>query len=222
MKNFQDRIKEYEKIFDEYANKYSKKEKSYKTIKGKLPVLISAPHSVRQLRNGKIKERELYTGAIVVEIANQSNCFAIYKIFNNQDDANYDVENNEYKEEVLKIIKENDIKLFIDIHGADDNDIFDIDIGTNNYNNLNGKKEIVNSFENICKEKGINKIGIDEKFKADTFHTITKTVAANTNIPSIQIEITRKYRKIDQISDMKKIIESIIQLINQYKEKEKL
>lgn len=208
------RIEKYKEIFDEYNQKYDRNQKSYEVIEGNIPILISAPHSVRQLRNGKIKGKDLNTGPIVIEIANQTKCFAIYKLFNNQDDANYDIEKNDYKEEVLKIISENNIKLFLDIHGAKDTNEFDIDIGTDNYNNLNGKREVIKKFIQVCNKNGIDNIGIDKKFKANTLHTITKTVAVNTNIPCMQIEITKKYRIIDDIENMEKVIKSIEEFIN--------
>ena len=211
-----DRIKKYNEIFDEYKNQYDKTKISFRTIQGEVPVLISAPHSVRQLRNGKIKGKDLYTGPIVMEIANQTQCYAIYKIFNNQDDANYDIENNEYKEKVLEIIKQRDIQLFIDIHGASDNDEFDIDIGTDDYKNLNEKKEVLEKFIQLCNKNGIYKIGIDKKFKANTLHTITKTVAINTKIPCMQIELTRKYRSIEDFEKMRKIIDIIVELIKDF------
>lgn len=213
-----DRIKKYNEIFDEYKNQYDKTKKSFRTIQGEVPVLISAPHSVRQLRNGKIKGKDLYTGPIVMEIANQTKCYAIYKIFNNQDDANYDIENNEYKEKVLEIIKQRNVQLFIDIHGASNNDEFDIDIGTDNYRNLNGKKEVLEKFIQLCNKNGIYKIGIDKKFKASTLHTITKTVATNTKIPCMQIELTRKYRNIEDFEKMKKIIDIMVELIKDFYE----
>ena len=105
------------KKFDEF-NKENEKNKSFETIKGKIPILISAPHSVRQIRNGKIKGKDIYTGPIVIILQKEADCYSIYKTKNNNDDANYDIENNTYKEEILKIIEENQIKLLLDIHGA--------------------------------------------------------------------------------------------------------
>ena len=46
------------KKFDEFSKK-NEKNKSFETIKGKIPILISAPHSVRQIRNGKIKVKDI-------------------------------------------------------------------------------------------------------------------------------------------------------------------
>ena len=217
MDNLLQRIEKYNKIMEKYEKTHDKKDKSYKIIYGEIPILISAPHSVRQLRNGKIKKTDLYTGPIVLEIANKTKCYAIYKTYNNNDDANYNIQHNEYKKEVLKIIKEKNIKLFLDIHGAADTEEFEIDIGTDNLKSLKGQREILEKFIQICDKKGIYKIGIGKKFKADTLHTITKTISSKTEIPAMQIEITKKYRDLNQIENMKKIIEYIKELITEFK-----
>ena len=83
----------------------------------------------------------------------ETNCYCIYKTKNNNDDANYDLENNNYKEELLKIINKNKIKLLLDIHGASDKYGFGIDIATDNEINLNDK-------EIVLKILKLNGIGI--------------------------------------------------------------
>lgn len=209
MENLKQRIESYNKKFDEYENKPLKEEQTFEVIEGKIPVLLSAPHSVRQLREGKIKGKDRYTGAITIELAKQTNSFAIYKTYNNQDDASYDIENNEYKEKVLELINKHNIKVFLDIHGAKDTDEFDVDIGTDEKKNLNGKTQILENLIKNLNEKGITKIGIDKKFKACTMHTLTKKIASSTNIACMQIEITRKYRDLEQVEKMEKIINAI-------------
>lgn len=209
MENLKQRIESYNKKFDEYENKPLKEEQTFEVIEGKIPVLLSAPHSVRQLREGKIKGKDRYTGAITIELAKQTNSFAIYKTYNNQDDASYDIENNEYKEKVLELIDKHNIKVFLDIHGAKDTDEFDVDIGTDEKRNLNGKTQILENLIKNLKEKGITKIGIDKKFKACTMHTLTKKIVSSTNIACMQIEITRKYRDLEQVEKMEKIINAI-------------
>ena len=210
MENLKQRIQRYNKIFDEYQNK---QKESFKTIEGKIPVLISAPHSVRQLREGKIKGKDQLTGAMVIEIAKQTQCFGMYKTHNNQDDASYDIENNNYKEKVLQIIYENQIQIFLDIHGAKNTEQFDVDIGTDEKRNLNGKTEILNNLIKELKRNEIKNIGIDKKFKANTLHTLTKKIAINTNIACMQIEFTKKYRDINQIQNLEKALNAIINWI---------
>ena len=216
MENLKQRIESYNKKFDEYENKLLKEEQTFEVIEGKIPVLLSAPHSVRQLREGKIKGKDRYTGAITIELAKQTNSFAIYKTYNNQDDASYDIENNEYKEKVLELINKHNIKVFLDIHGAKDTDEFDVDIGTDEKRNLNGKTQILENLIKNLKEKGITKIGIDKKFKACTMHTLTKKIASSTNIACMQIEITRKYRDLEQVEKMEKVINAIKSWIQEF------
>lgn len=208
MESLKQRIEKYNEKFDQYQNQ-SSKEKSFEVLEGKIPVLISAPHSVRQLREGKIKAKDRYTGAIAIELAKSTNSFAIYKTYNNQDDASYDIENNEYKEKVLELIYKHNIKVFLDIHGAKDTEEFDIDIGTDGKRNLNGKVQILEKLVKNLKEKGITKLGIDQKFKACTMHTLTKKIATNTDIACMQIEITKKYRNLEDIEKMQKVINAI-------------
>lgn len=217
MESLKQRIEQYNKKFDQYQNHPSKEEKSFEVLEGKIPVLLSAPHSVRQLREGKIKAKDRYTGAIAIELAKMTNSFAIYKTYNNQDDASYDIENNEYKERALELINKYDIKLFLDIHGAKDNDEFDIDIGTDGKRNLNGKMQMLEGLVKNLKEKGITKIGIDKKFKACTMHTLTKKIATNTDVACMQIEITKKYRDLEQMEKMQKVIKAIKSYIQEFK-----
>jgi len=215
LESLKQRIEKYNEKFDQYQNQ-SSKEKSFEVREGKIPVLISAPHSVRQLREGKIKAKDRYTGAIAIELAKSTNSFAIYKTYNNQDDASYDIENNEYKEKVLELISKNNIKLFLDIHGAKDTEEFDIDIGTDGKRNLNGKVQILEKLVKNLKEKGITKTGIDQKFKACTMHTLTKKIATNTDIACMQIEITKKYRNLEDIEKMQKVINVIKACIQEF------
>ena len=78
--------------------------RAFEVIEGQVPIIISAPHCVQQIRNGKIKSSEGETGAIAQYLAEKTQCYGIYKIYNNNDDANYDIENNPYKEQIIHMI----------------------------------------------------------------------------------------------------------------------
>lgn len=200
------------KKFDEFS-KENEKNKSFETIKGKMPILISAPHSVRQIRNGKIKGKDIYTGPIAIVLQQETNCHCIYKTKNNNDDANYDIENNTYKQEILKIIKQNNIKLLLDIHGASDEHGFGVDIATGERKNLNGNEKAIEILVGILKKHNIENIEIDKVFKAKSIHTICKTIAEKTSIPCIEIEIAKKFRDINNFSNISKIIEALKEYI---------
>ena len=86
--------------FDEFK---ANTNKSFDILKGKEKVFLSAPHSVRQLRNGIIKGKDSCTGTIAITLQKAINCYCIYKTKNCDDDANYDIENNSILEATFEI-----------------------------------------------------------------------------------------------------------------------
>lgn len=203
------KLEEKIQYYNEKILKYQNKKIPYKVIKGNVNILLSAPHCIEHTRNGKELRAEGETGAIVQLIADEVKCWCILKTYNNQEDANYDLENNLYKEEIIKIIKENDIQILVDFHGADNSNQFDIEIGTDNGNNLCGKEEYLNSLIQTFKEKGINNIQVDTKFKASSIHTISKTIAETMQIPCIQLEIVGKYRYNKNEDGIQKLVQAL-------------
>ena len=186
MNKIKERIEKFNhELYDNEKNRLNNKEKSFRVIKGNIPVIISAPHSVKQLREGRVKGAEYQTGAIASILSEETSCFAIYKTYNNQDDANYDMENNEYKEEIKKIIKENDIRILLDIHGAKDEHNFDIDLGTAYGENINNNIEILKRLKNYFKKYKIENVTENKTFKADSIRTISKYINKETKIQCI-------------------------------------
>ena len=181
------------KKFDEYNEKNAE---SFKYIKGKEKIILSAPHSVSQIRNGRIKGKDIATGAIAISLQKSLNCYCIYKTRNDNDDANYDIEKNPYKDKLLEIIEKENIKFLLDIHGAKASQGFDIDIATNDLKNINGKTEYVTDFINLGKKYGINNITVDKVFKASTLHTIAYTISEKLKIPCLEIELSKEYRDV--------------------------
>ena len=210
-------IKRITKFNDELYSKEKirlrNKEKSFRVINGKIPIIVSAPHTVRQLRKGKIKGAEYQTGAIVNILVEETGCFAIYKTYNNQDDANYDIENNEYKEEIKHIVKENNIKLVLDIHGARNEYRFDIDLGTSCGENINNNIEIVKKLKECFKRNEIKNITENKMFKADSIRTISKYINKETKVPCIQLEVSWKYRDLNNLDNIKRLIKALEEFI---------
>lgn len=62
---------------------------NYRVILGKVPILVSAPHAVRQLREGMLKERDGMTGGIVEYLCEELGVFGIVRIWEAGDDPNY-------------------------------------------------------------------------------------------------------------------------------------
>lgn len=212
-------------FYNNKINKIGKLQKirnrqAFKIEKGKIPVVISAPHCVEQTRNGKIKRAEGETGAIAQKIAKDLNCYVIYKTYNNQDDANYDIENNSYKKDLKQLIIDKKINLLIDLHGAKMESDFDVEIGTDNGKNISGKSYIIKELKQILKKNGITNITENQKFKASSEHTISKYIHEETKIICIQLEVTGKYRYIKNIEGINKLVNGIEEFIKWYKRNE--
>lgn len=196
------------------GNKINHTNHHYTVISGEIPILLSAPHAVNQGRDGKIKKADIHTGGITEYLCKKCNCYGIIRNYNELDDPNYDNfgVGLAYKEQILKIVKEKNIKLVLDIHGCNSQHNFDFDIGTNNKKNLNGQEKIVKILKDTLNT--IGKTEIDNYFKASLDGNISKYISHNSNIPSIQLEISSKFRTEKQyleqfIMSLQKVIETI-------------
>lgn len=199
---FKDEILKYES--SNYNNPYIMKI-------GLLPVIITAPHGVKQKKeDGTIKLSEPFTKAIAMYVANNLNTSFLIKTKDTGIDANSD--NKEvFKETLLQIIKTQNIKLLIDLHGSKKERDFDIEFGT--LNNLSADYSTVKELEDAFKEHGIKNVLYNDPFKGGG---ITRYIYGNTDIDVIQIEINRKFRDIDNIDNLKKVCDSLIAFIKQY------
>lgn len=203
-----------------YNNKIIQNEnKLFEIEEGTVPIMLSAPHCVPQTRNGIIKAKEGETGAIVQILAKKTGCYAIFKTSHRNDDANYDIDKNVYKENLREIIKRENIKLLLDFHGAKNENTFDVEIGTDEGKNINQENGIVIELKEKLKHQGIFNIVENQKFKASSIHTISKYIHETTNIPCIQLEITGRYRHIEYLDGIKKLIIGMEEFIETMKEK---
>ena len=215
---------EFDKIIlldQEYTANQNNGEKitgsNFRIINGNIPVLLSAPHSVKTVRENRLKSSDILTGGIVEYICQQCNAFGITRIFNNNDDPNYYNTGTslEYKNAVTDLINSNNIRFMLDIHGCSDEHKFEIEIGTNHGTNLNNP----NTSKIIC--NALSKIALvseDTLFSAPSPANISNYVHAHTNIDCIQIEICRGIRTDPQrlmqfIDTFSKLISDLCQAV---------
>lgn len=183
---------------------------NFKIINGSIPIILSAPHAVKQNRNGIIKEEDKLTGAIVEYLCTKTGANGIIRTCNWNDDPNYENKGNalKYKETILQLIKDKNIKLLIDIHGCNNKHGFDIEFGVSNGENINYDNTYLEIFEqNFSK---IGKVVIDKEFLAKSEGTVSKFINKNSKIQCIQIEISRKYRK-EQLIETLVAFENVIE-----------
>jgi len=181
--------------------------------KGSIPILFSAPHTMEQTKDdGSTKCAEVFTKAIALYLNKYFDTSYIIKIKDTGMDSNRD-NHDDYKEALLNFVKENDIKLVIDLHGSKKERDFDIEFGT--LNNLTSDYSTIKELEESFTENGITNIKHNDPFKGGA---ITQYLYNLKEVDAVQLEINGKYRDIDNIENIEKIIKALSNFINQYNE----
>ena len=161
--------------------------KDHFIINGTNRILISAPHGVSQVRLGKHKVAEIGSLSTALYIKENTNCSLIAKTKNNNDDANFD-EDSLYKNSIKFLIKNNNIKYIIDIHGLGANRDCDINLGTHLGNNIQRDINAFNLLNNLLMSNGY-KVSIDQPFMAGR-QTISGSIKNEfSNVWTLQCEI---------------------------------
>lgn len=180
----------YDYIESYFINELEKELIGHKIEGGKNQIILTAPHSVSQIREGLSKKGEFRTGLIVKELKRLTDCHIAYKTRNNNDDANYDKECL-FKKELISYIKTNNIKLLLDFHISSPEREFEIDIGTGHLRNIQERDDIL-----LCLYKQLNNlyndVRMDDTFTAANPYTVSAFLSRALCIPSIQIEINWK------------------------------
>lgn len=192
---------------------------SFKILEGTKKILISCPHSIDQIRNGMLKPREIYSGAIGKLIHESTGAHLIYKYHNDGIDDNF-VLHTKYKRSIGELIKENDIKIVIDIHGmvGSHSKRFRgdfIELGTDYGENLLGKTYITEELKKIFSVHGIDRVATDVNFKARKETTISKYISKFFSVPAIQIETSGDVRNaMDyELENVKKLIRAFDDIV---------
>lgn len=201
-------LKAYEGIFS--RNSYDganpgNGEPSYRILRGSSPILLSAPHSVNQTRNGGLKQAEIMTGGIALLLHKITGAHVIVKTYHDGD-ANYDeFDDNTYQQAIASYLPASNVELLIDIHGALAYRPFAIDFGTsptrdNISASLKKQAHIVDILSDDMLDNLENMIDIPTDvtqnlmFAAITPTTVTHAISDRCGLPCIQAEINRGYR----------------------------
>ncbi len=157
--------------------------------RGTTPILLSAPHTVNFLKeDGNFKMREGYTKAIVKYLALKTGAFLMIKENPDGIDPNKP-EMEGYKRHLLEVIKNYQIQLILDIHGAASHHDFALEIGS--LDGVSAKPQTIESLKSALQIQGIAPVAENDPFKGGG---ITKTVHNNAKIEVLQLEINRNYR----------------------------
>ena len=196
---------------------------TFKILKNKSKIMISAPHSVKHIRQWELLPQDLLTWWLVIYLWKRLNIPVIYSTSYKVWDPNFDEnEKSEYKHALAKYIKENDIKLLIDLHGCWSFRDSSIELGTWwEWNpNLQGRLDIINVVEKSLNDslksyiqhtgKPITKNTI---FPASRNTTVSAFISKEWKIPTIQIEINKELRDIDNLKNVSLLINSLENIV---------
>lgn len=187
-------------------------EKSFVIVEGQIPLIISAPHGVSQVRLGNQKYAEPGSLSIALELQKRTNAYLIAKTKNCNDDANFDAI-SPYKEELKRYIKQHDIKYLIDFHGMKKTREIDINLGTNFGRNIEKNEELFDFILQSFKQRNFI-VAVDNPFNGD-IDTVSGSISKSCGIWTIQIEVNYKYTSEKRyIANLLDILEILIQSID--------
>lgn len=161
---------------------------------GNLPVMFSAPHSNKHIREGKVKVEDYGTGGIAVVSAMMSGGSAMAMAGNQLGDANWDTE-HPYKDRISEWHMRGG-RMLLDIHGmttASAEELgADIVLGLSEHQNVCNRFIATRIVEEAAKLGIIAKIS-DTKFNAKP-NTVTD-FCMKSGIYAVQAELSPKLRK---------------------------
>ncbi len=190
-------------------------EEKYRVLSGSLPVLLSAPHAVNQIRGEDVREAEKFTGALTRYLSNATSSYAIFQLFTHSD-PNADEEHN-YKNGIINLIESYKIHLLIDIHSSSFTDDTDLDIVTNQGMTLCGMSNLPEKIKIIGSKYGVSvdENNVPNKSSENEIIAVSSLICG---IPSIRIVINNK--KLDIVNNeesFKNICETIKEFILLFK-----
>ena len=178
--------------------------KTFKTIIGSKPILLSAPHVYAHRRprlNMAYKIGEPLTDIIVEEVCKEIKCFGIVLTDESDMDYNYHKEkNNPYKKEIRNLVEKEKIKYFVDIHGLKDGNNYDISIyyPSKFFNSIELSRKVKEGLpKGALRGSSLPVFRLPEGLQ----ESLTLFVASELRVPSIQIEVARYIREKKELRD---------------------
>lgn len=158
-------------------------------------VMFSAPHCVKQWREGREKFAEPETGVLAEMLHLKLCCPIIRKQTFCHDDANWDAECG-YKDALAAYAAAHGILCLVDLHQMAAERPEMICIGTDEGRNVEHPL-MAEKILSVFQEKGISSVHVDHPFKASCPHTVSAAIHRRLGIPCIQLEINSRLLRRD-------------------------
>jgi hypothetical protein len=185
-------------------------------VPGSIPVVISAPHAVKHYRNQQPKSEDIRTGALARQLAQLTGAHAIINArTTREDDPNWN-QAGLYKNKLAELVQTCNAHFVLDIHGLSDDHGRDVIIGTAEGKNLCGKLFLAEMLLRSFQRHGLSSCGIDELgYKAASAHTISSYISREYHIPTMQLEIARKFRNIrEQPANYETLLRALVEAVS--------
>lgn len=188
---------------------------SFETIKGEQKILFSAPHSHPHKRpnlSGVLKQYEKGTDEIVKEVCKAGKFSGIYlsRIEDDYDPNYHKVERNEYKREVERIVKDEKVQRFVDIHGLCEKKQYDFELQYS-MRFQRSKRLALEIVSLLSKEREFKDcIFVLQYLPEDDKETLVEFVCRRLDIPAVQLEIAKYIREDDRLKEI--LVNSISKL----------
>ena len=167
-------------------------------IEGSIPVLLSAPHGAKHLRNGRWKGEDEYTSSLAITLGASTGASVVFVKNKTEEDSNY-LPNTRYKDAIRKLVGEKGIKFLADIHGADSTRDYKINVG------IIDEKDMEKCSCPRCKpviEEAIRTFQYPlfnlDAFTAGSPETVTSFARYVCGIEAAQFEINARYRIVER------------------------
>jgi len=178
--------------YDEEATPY------YGYIKGSIPILISAPHGAKHFRaaEGVWKAEDAYTSSLAIVLGQLTGAHVLYVKNKTREDPNSD-SGTAYKEFLKGVVRENDIRFVLDLHGsAGRRPKVDIGIMENSPSLCSCP-----TFRAVLEEAFSDMPSVfNQCFSARGAGTVTRFARNILGIEAAQVEINRNYRIVESKS----------------------
>ena len=194
-------------------DKLKKGKEEYLVLEGSdSKFLLSAPHAIGQVRLGMKKGAEPSTASLALVLQKLTNCHAIIKVANENNDANFD-EKSVYKTKMEQVVREKDIKFILDLHGLASTRKVLINSGVYHGQLLQTEEKLkhFNKFEDILLGNGFNPIA-DNPFSGGPL-TIAYHFGKDEGIFSIQVEVNSRIFMRSNENRLNRLINALKQFI---------
>ena len=217
--------KQIEKLDQKFSgNEYNGTgSRQFEIHKGRIPVMISAPHAVNHFREGKIKYADMLTGGIAEYLQEQTGCHLICATRYEEADGNFDpADTCNYKKELAEYVKKNRIRMLIDLHGIKAGGEIAAELGTGGEEDPSlGRYGFLAEFVKIMLETSLKdylaedhkKIVKNIHFAAKNPNTVTHFISEQTGIPCFQLEINREYRDVKSPVRLEAMVQGLQNII---------